>query len=159
MSQEILLMIISSLATLLTGGGIGVFLYHKQTKKLKEAESKNAEIQNEILIVQKETSVNDQWKEMCEMKSNEIDKLNNKISELEESIKIKDEKIEYLNLKKEEAWNETSKCNISSAKKDRIISEINWYRCEVNNCPHRKPPRKYGTFDFPQGGENPSNEE
>ena len=150
MAQEILLLVITSLLTLLTGGGIGVFLYHKQTKKLKEAESKSAEIQNDILEVQKDTSVNDQWKEMCEMKSAEIEKLNNKIAELEESIKVKNEKIEVLNTKKEEAWDETSKCKILSAKKDRIISEINWYRCEVNNCPHRKPPRKFGTFDYPQ---------
>ena len=143
MSQEILQMIITGLLTFLTTGGIGSFLYIKQSKKLKESEVKAAEIQNE-------SSTNEEWKKICEKKDDDIRRLEQKIENLEENIKEKDKKIEELNLSKENAWEETSKTKIQSAKKDRIISEINWYRCEVNGCPHRKPPHRYGTFDFPK---------
>ena len=143
MSQEILQMIITGLLTFMTTGGIGSFFYMKQQKKLKESEIKSAEIANEA-------STNTEWEKLCNKKDDSIQKLEDKIDELEEMIKEKNKKIEELNLSKENAWEETSKCKIQSAKKDRIISEINWYRCEVNGCPYRKPPRKYGTFDFPK---------
>ena len=141
MSQEILQMIITGLLTFLTTGGIGSFLYIKQSKKLKESEVKAAEIQNE-------SSTNEEWKKICEKKDDDIRRLEQKIENLEENIKEKDKKIEELNRSKENAWEETSKTKIQSAKKDRIISEINWYRCEVNGCTHRKPPHRYGTFDL-----------
>ena len=143
MSQEILQMIITGLLTFLTTGGIGSFLYIKQSKKLKESEIKSAEIANEA-------STNAEWEKLCGKKDEDIKRLECKIDELEQMIKDKNDKIEQLNQSKENAWEETSKSKIQSAKKDRIISEINWYRCEVNGCPYRKPPRKYGTFDFPK---------
>ena len=143
MSQEILQMIITGLITFLTTGGIGSFLYMKQAKKLKESEVKAADIRNE-------SSTNEEWEKLCNKKDDDIRKLEDKVKELEATIKEKNQKLEDLNQSKENAWEETSKTKIQSAKKDRIISEINWYRCEVNNCPYRKPPRKYGTFDFPK---------
>ena len=153
MSQEILQMIITGLLTFLTTGGIGSFLYIKQAKKLKESEIKSAEIANE-------SSTNAEWEKLCNKKDESIHRLENKIVELEQTVKEKNQKIEELNQSKENAWEETSKSKIQSAKKDRIISEINWYRCEVNGCPYRKPPRKYGTFDFPKDAiveDNPDN--
>lgn len=143
MSQEILQMILTGLLTFLTTGGIGSFLYMKQSKKLKDSEVKASEIANE-------SSTNREWENICRMKDDTIAKLEERIENLEKSSKEKDEKIEELNKSKERAWDETSKTKIQSAQKDRIISEINWYRCEVNGCPYRKPPRKYGTFDFPK---------
>lgn len=145
MSQEILQIIITSLLTFVTTGGIGSFFYVKQQKKLKESEIKSAEIANE-------SSTNAEWEKLCEKKDDDIERLEKKIELLEESIKEKDSKIEELNQSKENAWEDTSKAKIQSAKKDRIITELNWYRCEVNGCPYRKPPRKYGTFDFPKDG-------
>ena len=145
MSQEILQMIITGLLTFLTTGGIGSFLYLKQQKKLKESEIKAAEIANE-------SSTNAEWEKLCEKKDEDIKRLEEKIDSLEELIKEKNQKIEELNTSKENAWEETSKSKIQNAKKDRITTEINWYRCEVNGCPYRKPPRKYGTFDFPKDG-------
>lgn len=136
-------MVITGLLTFLTTGGIGSIFYFKQQKKLKESEIKSVEVANE-------SEINAQWKQFCEAKDERITKLENKIDELEKTIIEKNDRIEELNNAKESAWEETSKCKIQSARKDRIISEINWYRCEVNGCPHRKPPRKYGTFDFPK---------
>lgn len=143
MTQEILQIVVTGLITLLTSGGIGVFLFHKQSKKLKDAEVRAAEINNE-------SATNEEWKKICDSKTEEIEKLNAKLIEKDTIIREKDEKIDELNRSKENAWEETSKCKIQCAKKDRIISEINWYRCEVNGCPHRKPPRKFGTFDYPK---------
>lgn len=143
MSQEILQMILTGLLTFLTTGGIGSIFYIKQSKRLKDSEVKSAEIANE-------SSTNKEWENICRMKDETINRLEQKITNLEETVKEKDEKIETLNQSKEKAWDETSKTKIQSAQKDRIISEINWYRCEVNGCPYRKPPRKYGTFDFPK---------
>lgn len=143
MSQEVLQMVLSSLITLLTTGGIGSIFFIRQSKKLKNSEVRAAEIQNE-------SSTNEEWKKLCEKKDEDIQRLENKINNLEENIKEKNQKIDELNQSKENAWEETSKTKIQSAKKDRIISEINWYRCEVNGCPHRKPPHKYGVFDFPK---------
>lgn len=143
MSQEILQMILTGLLTFITTGGIGSFLYMKQSKKLKDSEVKASEIANE-------SSTNKEWENICHMKDDTIARLEEKVANLERTIKEKDDKIESLNQSKEKAWDETSKTKIQSAQKDRIISEINWYRCEVNGCPYRKPPRKYGTFDFPK---------
>ena len=105
MSQEILQMIITGLLTFLTTGGIGSFLYIKQSKKLKESEVKAAEIQNE-------SSTNEEWKKICEKKDDDIRRLEQKIENLEENIKEKDKKIEELNRSKENAWEETSKTKI-----------------------------------------------
>lgn len=143
MSQELLQIILSSLLTFLTTGGIGSFLYIKQSKKLKESEIKAAEIQNE-------SSTNAEWEKICEKKDNDNQVLEKKIEILEETIKERDKKIDELNNVKELAWEETSNAKIKSAHKDRVISELNWYRCEVNGCPYRKPPHKFGTFDFPK---------
>ena len=44
-----------------------------------------------------------------------------------------------------------TECN----KKDMVIAELNWYKCEVNGCRYRKPPRKYGEMDFPKDAINP----
>lgn len=143
MSQEILQIILTGLLTFLTTGGIGSIFYFKQSKKLKDAEVTSAHIENEA-------RTNEEWQKINAAKDEQITSLQNKINELEESIKQKNMRIEELNNSKESAWEETSKCKIQSAKKDRIIAEINWYRCEVNGCPYRKPPRKYGTFDFPK---------
>lgn len=145
MSQEILQMIITGLLTFITTGGIGSIFYIKQSRKLKDSEVKASEIANE-------SSTNKEWENICSKKDDDIQKLENKIITLEETIRIKEDKITELNTIKEKAWDETSKCKLKSAEKDRIISEINWYRCEVNGCPYRKPPRKYGTFDFPKDG-------
>jgi ribosomal protein L11 methylase PrmA len=143
MSSEILQMIITGLVTLLSAGGIGSIFYFKQERKIKDAEVKSAEITNE-------SSTNEEWKKLCDVKSQEIDNLKQQITELNEKLKEKEDKLIEVYNSKESAWEETSNCKIQSAKKDRIISELNWYRCEVNGCPYRKPPRKYGTFDFPK---------
>jgi ribosomal protein L11 methylase PrmA len=143
MSSEILQMIITGLITLLSAGGIGSIFYFKQERKIKDAEVKSAEITNE-------SSTNEEWKKLCDVKSQEIDNLKQQITELNEKLKEKEDKLIEVYNSKESAWEETSNCKIQSAKKDRIISELNWYRCEVNGCPYRKPPRKYGTFDFPK---------
>lgn len=145
MSQEILQMIITGLLTFLTTGGIGSVLYLKQQKKLKESEIRSAEIANE-------SSTNAEWEKLCASKDETIKRLEEKNDSLEDLIKEKNQKIEELNMSKENAWEETSKSKIQNAKKDRIITELNWYRCEMNGCPYRKPPRKYGTFDFPKDG-------
>lgn len=136
-------MIITGLVTLLSAGGIGSIFYFKQERKIKDAEVKSAEITNE-------SSTNEEWKKLCDVKSQEIDNLKQQITELNEKLKEKEDKLIEVYNSKESAWEETSNCKIQSAKKDRIISELNWYRCEVNGCPYRKPPRKYGTFDFPK---------
>ena len=153
MSQELLINIVTGLISFLTAGGIGSFLYVKQQRKLKESEVKAAEITNGATI-------NLEWEKLCDKKDEDIKRLEDKVDELEKLIIDKNQKIEELNQSKEHAWEETSNSKIQCAKKDRIITEINWFRCEVNGCPYRKPPRKYGVFDFPKDGvveETPNN--
>ena len=54
------------------------------------------------------------------------------------------------------AWDRYSDSRAECNKKDMVIAELNWYRCEVNGCPYRKPPRKFGDTDFPKDGVDPN---
>ena len=72
-------------------------------------------------------------------------------SKLMEQNHILNERINKLH---EDKGSLISKCE----KKERIISELNWYRCEMNRCPYRKPPRKYGDFDLPENAIIPEGE-
>mgnify|MGYP004444169723 FL=1 len=148
MSSELLHLIITGLVTFLTTGGLGGILYYNLHKKLKEAEVKSAEISNVA-------SSNAEWIKICEERAEEKSKLIEGVREANNLINELRHKINELNESKERSWEETSQCKIQCAKKDRIISELNWYRCEVNGCPYRKPPRQYGTYDFPKDGKLP----
>lgn len=145
MQQEILQMLITGVLTLLTTSGVGSIFYFKQQKKLKELEVKSAEIANE-------SSTNSEWEKLCHKKDDDINRLETKINSLEENIKEKEIKIENSAKSKEAAWDEKSQIKLESQMKDQEIMSLNWYKCEINDCPYRRPPRKYGKYDFPKDG-------
>lgn len=148
--SEILHEVIVGLITFLTTGGLGSILYFKLHKKLKESEVKAAELENKNKEINNVATVNSEWEKITAKLSAERDDLVNEIHMQLKVIKELQEKIEDTNTSKDKAWELYSNCRIECAKKDRLISELNWYRCEINGCPYRKPPRKYGDFDFPE---------
>ena len=146
--QDIIFPIVSALIT----GGIGSIFYFKQNKKLKEYEVKEAELENKNKEISNVSIVNSEWEKIYNKLTCEREELVDELHEQLEVIKDLNDKIDSANISKEKAWEMYSNCRIDCAKKDRLISELNWYRCEINGCPYRKPPRKYGDFDFPENG-------
>lgn len=141
--SEILQEIIPSVITVLITGGVGSIFYFRLNKKLKESEVKSAELDNKSKEISNLASIDSEWEKISNKLTEEKESLSNKVENLEN-------KIEKLNRSKEHAWEEYSASRIECARKDRLISELNWYRCEINGCPYRKPPRKYGDSDFPE---------
>lgn len=146
--SEILYYIITSVVSALLTGGIGSIFYRKLNKKLKESEVKAAEADVNAAQIKNLSSSNEEWIRLYKNENVEKEKLIEAIYNLTT-------KVESANSSKDEAWEKYSNCRIECSMKDRIISELNWYRCEVNGCPYRKPPRKYGDCDFPKEGINP----
>ena len=133
------------LVTFITTGGLGSIMYFKLQKRLKQAEVKAAEIDNF-------SSINAEWEKITNKLTNEREELVKELHDQAETIKELQDKIDSINTSKEAAWDECSKSKIECAIKDKLISELNWYRCEINGCPYRKPPRIYGEFEFPSDG-------
>lgn len=148
--SEILQEVIVGVLTCVTTGGLGSIFYLKQQKKLKEFEVKAAELENKNKEINNVASVNTEWEKIANKLSAERTELIDDIHRQLEVIKELQSKIDNANVSKDKAWEMYSNCRIDCAKKDRLISELNWYRCEINGCPYRKPPRKYGDFDFPE---------
>ena len=154
--SELLREIVVGLVTFITTGGLGSIMYFKLQKRLKQAEVKAAEIDNF-------SSINAEWEKITNKLTNEREELVKELNEQREefvkeihdqaeTIKELQDKIDSINTSKEAAWDECSKSKIECAIKDKLISELNWYRCEINGCPYRKPPRIYGEFEFPSDG-------
>ena len=136
-------------------GKLGVDIFSAPTTVENEkdmlaavAEVKAAEVDVKSAEVKNLSASNEEWI-----------KINANLSEskqrLEEQLANSVEKLDDAHKSKEAAWERYSDCRAECSKKDLVISELNWYRCEVNACPYRKPPRKYGDMDFPKDGVNP----
>ena len=153
--SELLTYVITSVVSMLCTGGLGSIIYFKQQKKLKAAEVRAAEV--------------DIKSHEVEVKSQEISNLSNSNAEwirlynetkeeklrLEEQLAAATDKLDEIYKSKDMAWDRYSDSRAECNKKDMVIAELNWYRCEVNGCPYRKPPRKYGEMEFPKDAIDP----
>lgn len=148
--SEILQEIIPTVISVLVTGGVGSIFYFRLNKKLKESEVKAAELENKSKEIENSASINGEWERISNKLTSEREELVNEMHNQSETIKELQDRIEKANSSKEQAWESYSASRIECAKKDRLISELNWYRCEINGCPYRKPPRKFGDFDFPE---------
>lgn len=146
--SDILQNVITAIITFLTTGGIGSILYSKLNKKLKAAEVRAAEAEVESNEISNLSASNEEW---IKLYNQCLEEKHN----LEESCRQKDEKIAELYASKDTAWEKYSDSRMECSKKDLVINELNWYRCEIDGCPYRKPPRKYGDKEFPKDGLNP----
>lgn len=142
---ELLHEIVVGLVTFITTGGLGSIMYFKLQKRLKQAEVKAAEIDNF-------SSINAEWEKITKELTGEREEFVKELKDKDDKIKELQDKIDGIYTSKEKAWDECSKSKIECAKKDKYIAELNWSKCEINGCPYRKPPRKYGEFDFPADG-------
>lgn len=146
--SEILQYVITSLITFLTTGGIGSILYFKLQRKLKEAEVTAAEVEVKSNEISNLSASNEEW---IKLYNKSIDENN----QLKEQVQSQNEKIDELYKSKDTAWERYSELRSECNKKDLIISEMSWYRCEINGCPYRKPPRVYGEMEFPKDAISP----
>ena len=147
--SDILQLILTAVLSALTTGGIGSIFFFRQNKKLKEAEVKAADIENIKSAVESAAATNEEWKKLYDIIIDE-----NK--SLKDECEKKDDKIESLHEAKENSWEEVTKYKVLCEKKEREIKEHSWYRCEINGCPYRRPPRVYGEMDFPKDAMNPA---
>ena len=146
--SEILTYVITSLITFLTTGGIGSIFYFKLHKRLKETEVKAAEVEVKSAEISNLSASNEEWIKLYHNCSEEKTKL-------EEALADATTKLDEVYKSKDMAWDRYSNSRAECNKKDMVIAELNWYRCEVNGCPYRRPPRKFGEMDFPKDAVNP----
>ena len=145
---EIVTEILGYLLPFIGGGGLVGIFYWKLNKRLKVAEVKAAEVEVKSAEITNLSASNEEWIKLyhnCfEEKTKLEETLANMTDKLDEAYKLKDIALDRYS-------DSRSECN----KKDMVIAELNWYRCEVNGCPYRKPPRKFGEMDFPKDAVNP----
>ncbi len=126
---------------------MGIFTW-KLNKRLKAAEVKAAEVEVKSAEISNLSASNEEWIKLyhnCfEEKSN-----------LEKALADMTDKLDEVYRAKDVAWDRYGDSRAECNKKDMVIAELNWYRCEVNGCPYRKPPRKFGEMDFPKDAVNP----
>lgn len=155
-SEILLTYVIPNLITFLATGGLGSIFYFKLQKKLKQTEVKAAEVDvksHEVEVKSQEinnlSASNEEWIKLyhncVEEKTKLAEELANMTDKLDEVYRSKDV-----------AWNRYSDTRSECNKKDMVIAELNWYRCEVNGCPYRRPPRKFGEMDFPKDAVDPT---
>ena len=147
--SEILGEVITGIITFLLTGGLGSIFYFKLHKRMKEAEVKAAEVDVKSREITNLSASNEEWIKLYHNCFEEKTKLEDALAamtdKLDEAYRLKDAAMDRYS-------DSRSECN----KKDMVIAELNWYRCEVNGCPYRKPPRKYGDIEFPKDGIDPN---
>lgn len=146
--SDILQNVITAIITFLTTGGLGSILYFRLQKRAKAAEVKAAEAEVEANEISNLSASNEEWIKLY----NDAKEENR---QLKESVKEKDDKISELYASKDAAWEKYSDCRMECNQKELLVNELNWYRCEIDGCPYRKPPRRYGDMEFPKDGLNP----
>lgn len=151
--SEILQYLLTSLISIIGTGSIGSIFYFRLQKRLKEAEVKAAEVEVKSSEIANLSASNEEWIKLYNSCNEEKRQLEMKMSEV---IKKFEENIVNAHKDKDSLWEKLSDCRQECDKKDLYIAELNWYRCEVNGCPYRKPPRKFGQMDFPKEAIDPS---
>lgn len=146
--SEILLQVLGYVFTFLSGGGLMGIFYYKLNKRLKAAEVKAAEVDVKTKEISNLSSSNEEWIKLYHNCFEEKTKLEGALADMTN-------KLDEVYRSKDAAWDRYSDSRSECNKKDMVIAELNWYRCEVNGCPYRKPPRKYGEMDFPKDAVNP----
>lgn len=146
--SEILQYAFTILISIIGTSGIGSIFYYRLQKRAKAAEVKAAEVDVQTREIANLSASNEEWIKLYNNSLEEKAKLQEFISDLTKQL-------EEAQKSKESAIEKYSDCRNESSKKDLVITELNWYRCEINGCPYRRPPRKYGELDFPKDGLNP----
>lgn len=146
--SEILNEVITGVVTFLLTGGLGSIFYFKLQKRLKEAEVRAAEVEVKSAEITNLSASNEEWIKLYHNCLEEKTKLEEAMTTMSDRL---DEAYKAKDLALDRYSDSRSECN----KKDMVIAELNWYRCEVNGCPYRKPPRKFGEMDFPKDAINP----
>lgn len=146
--SEILLQVLGYVFTFLTGGGLMSIFYFRLNKRLKAAEVKAAEVDVKTREISNLSASNEEWIKLYHNCMEEKTKLEGALADMTN-------KLDDVYRSKDAAWDRYSDSRSECNKKDMVIAELNWYRCEVNGCPYRKPPRKFGEMDFPKDAVNP----
>lgn len=124
-------------------------LYFRENRRLKKSEAKAAEVDVKAAEIHNLSESNEEWIRLYHEVQEEK-------SRLEEQLRNATDKLDEIYKSKDLAWDRYSDSRAECNKKDMVIAELNWYRCEVNGCPYRKPPRKFGESDFPKDAVDPT---
>ena len=147
--SELLPELLGYLFTFIGGGGLMSIFYFRLNKRLKAAEVKAAEVDVKSREITNLAAYNEEW---IKLYHNCLEEKN----KAEEALASMTEKLDEVYRSKDMAWDRYSDSRAECNKKDMVIAELNWYRCEVNGCPYRKPPRKFGNMDFPKDAVDPT---
>lgn len=111
---------ISSIFTLIVGGG-GV-LFYRQSKRLKAAEAAAAEKDVLKRDLENQKSTNDEWIRLYDETKTELINAQKRINDLTDKLQKAKELEGHQRL---------------------IINDLTWSRCVVNGCTKRQPPRNF----------------
>lgn len=133
MSTETLILLIGAIANLLTILGGGSIFYVSITKKLKEAEVKDKNVDIELKQADAWKELYDKSQERCDRKSETIRGLYAQLNEKDHTINQKEAEILRLQYEKEA-------CNKEHEFKEK---QLEWDKCIVNGCMKRQPKREH----------------
>lgn len=121
--MELINVVISAISTLvgLAGGGVGIYFW-RESRELKRAEVRQKEIENELHQADWAT-------ERLKETESKVRELLTRIEELYKRIG---------ELKDENRVLESEKDNFKF-----LSQKMQWFRCDVNKCSKRQPPRNY----------------
>ena len=125
--MEGILIAITSLLTVLLGGGS--VLFYKQTKKMKHFEALSMEKDVIAKELANKQTANEEWITLYNEQKGYSKRLEAKLqTSNDENKELKRIINDYKEL---------------DTKQRLLIANLNWARCEVNGCENRKPPRDF----------------
>lgn len=119
--MDLLTILVSAFCSIVGALGGGGIIYHKQTRRMKEAEV--------------EAKQSDEWKKLYEKS--------------DDDSREKDKKIDALYDERQQMYNQLIERDRTIAYKDIQIERLKIARCDINGCRRRRPPREYETSDTP----------
>lgn len=129
MLEVIITAVITLVGTLVPGG----IIFHRQNKRIKEAEAKKQEIENSELVIHQWRERVEDIKQAKEMVDNNYNRLIGEHRNLQakyESLQKENQKLELMN------------------------QELCWWKCVVRGCPNRKPPRDIDELESKEADEH-----
>ena len=129
MLEVIITAVVTLVGTLVPGG----IIFHRQNKRIKEAEAKKQEIENSELVIH-------QWKE--------------RVEDIKRAKELVDTNYNALIKKYEELQDKYEDKQKENQRLELMNQELCWWKCIVRGCSNRKPPRDIDELEAKEADEH-----
>lgn len=120
---------------ILGSGVLGIFLFYESKKRKERAQARSSELENiNMVISQKNSYIDDLKNEQLDLKK-EKEELRAELREARSNEGRDRNKLVVL-------YKQVSNLNVDKVKMREQIDILKFQRCEVQDCPGRKPPKE-----------------